>query len=472
MQSAELDDIGASRTVPSTRASRTADGTSRTHPQARAHAAMLPVAGEPPETRARYVQQTADTVRAHIPWAAAAFLATYACVSIFELAEHPQRWLVYLVVYAVGAVECALAIALTRAPSTSPTRALLASILVGVGLIVNTTFYHIYVGGEAEVLAIANLYLMIGFLVAFPAGGWPQLAVAAAACAGTTIGLLTTVQSAVNSGIHLIGMISLGGLSVASAVLTDRSRHRLFRVQEELTAAKEAAEAASRARRDFVASVSHDLRTPVNIIFGMSDMALDVAVNPEQRELVETIKRAAAQLHALLNDLLDFSKIDAGVVDLAPRRFTLRPWLDGALEPHARGAAMKGVELTASVDAALPETVVGDPDRLRQVVGNLAGNAVKFTDCGRIAVRLLPGGDRDRPALRCEVSDTGIGIRAEDLARLFQPFSRAPAVHHSHGGTGLGLAICQRLIAQMGGAIGVDSSVGAGTTFWFSVPLT
>jgi len=423
------------------------------------------------DVRARYLQQTADTVRAHLPLAAAVFLATYATVAIFELWEHPDRWLVYALVYLIGAVECALVIALTRGASTSPTRPLLAGILMGVGLIVNTSVYHIVVGGEAEVLAIANLYLMIGFLAAFPSGAWPQLAVAVAACAGTLIGLLTTVEASVNSAILLTGMVSLAGLSVASAVLTDRYRRRLFRVQEELTAAKEVAEAASHARRDFVASVSHDLRTPVNIIFGMADMALDVAVNAEQRELVETIRREAAHLHGLLNDLLDFSKIDAGVVDLAPRRFGVRPWLDGALEPHARAAAMNGLELAATIDAALPESVIGDPDRLRQVLGNLVGNAVKFTDAGRVTVRLLVDGDRTRPTMRCEVSDTGIGIRPEDVTTLFEPFSRAPAIRDSHAGTGLGLAICQRLIHQMGGAIGVESAIGRGTTFWFTVPL-
>src|SRR5262249_7412034 len=153
--------------------------------------------------------------------------------------------------------------------------------------------------------------------------------------------------------------------------------------QEELKAAKEAAEAASQARRDFVASVSHDLRTPVNIIFGMADMALDVAVTTEQRDFVATIKRAAGQLHALLNDLLDFSKMDAGIVDLSPRPFALRPWLEGALEPHAVGALAKGLKLVTTVEAAVPESMIGDPDRLGQVLGNLAANAVKFTDNGQ-----------------------------------------------------------------------------------------
>jgi signal transduction histidine kinase len=313
---------------------------------------------------------------------------------------------------------------------------------------------------------------MIGFLAAFPWGGWPQLTIAIAACAGLAVGVFAGVQASVSSGILFSGMASLGGLSVASAVLTDRYRHRLFVTQEELHAAKDAAERASWARRDFVASVSHDLRTPVNIIFGMADMALDVAVTAEQRELVETIKRSAGQLHTLLNDLVDFSKIDAGVVDLAPRRFAVLPWLESVLEEPARKAAAKRLRLEETIDPALPEAIVSDPDRLRQVLGNLVGNAVKFTDQGEVADNLRLAETRGRSrVLRCEVRDTGIGIAPEESAGLFEPFAQAAETSRSHAGTGLGQAICKRLTEQMGGTIGVDSALGRGSIFWFTVPL-
>lgn len=420
----------------------------------------------------RYAHQTAATACAQLPWAAATFIATYGAVAVFELFLHPERLGIYVTILCLGAFECLLAVVLTRSPTLSPARCLLITTLLGVALIFNTTLYHVLVRGEAEVLALGNLYLMIGFLAAIPWGGWPQLAVALAACAGLVVGLLTTVQASVSNGILLSGTLSLGGLSVAAAVLTDRYRYSLFLAREQLQAAKEAAEKASQARRDFVASVSHDLRTPVNIIFGMADMALDVAVTAEQREFVETIKRAAGQLHALLNDLLDFSKIDAGVVDLAPRRFALRPWLETVLEPHLREAAAKRVQLVAAVDGGVPESVVSDPDRLRQVLGNLVANAVKFTDVGQIAVNLsLAAGNGRAPSLRCEVRDTGIGIAPEESAHVFEPFAQAVATSRSHGGSGLGLAICRRLAEQMGGAIGVESTVGRGSTFWFTVPL-
>jgi signal transduction histidine kinase len=442
-----------------------------------ARAAVAPAAAPgralPGALDRRYARHTVATVRAQLPWAVATFLVTYGAVALFEIGMHHDRLGAYLAIYLAGALCCAVAVAITRAPDVSTRRCMAITILLGIILILNTTLYHVLVRGEAEVLALGNLYLMIGFLAAFPWGGWPQLAIALAACAGLAVGMLTGVQTSVSGGILLSGMASLGGLSVASAVLTDRYRYNLFVAQEQLQAAKEAAERAIWARRDFVASVSHDLRTPVNIIFGMADMALDVAVTAEQRELVETIRRSAGQLHALLNDLLDFSKIDAGVVDLAPRRFAVRPWLDTVLEGPAREAAAKHVRLDASIDAAVPESIVSDPDRLRQVLGNLVGNAVKFTDVGEVSVRVRVTDSPGRPrALRCEVRDTGIGIAPEECARLFEPFAQAAETSRSHGGSGLGLAICRRLAEQMGGTIGTNSALGRGSTFWFWVPFS
>jgi len=439
-----------------------------------AAAPTLALVGPPTDAeralRARYARATSATVRAQLPWAVATFLVTYAAVAIFELQLHPARTATYVWVYLAGLAWCLVAVGLTRGAAVSPTRCLVVTIVTGVALILNTTVYHALVGGEAEVLALGNLYLMIGFLAAFPWGGWAQLVVSSAACAGLAIGLVTTtVHAAVSSGVLMSGMVSLGGLAIASAVLTDRYRYSLFVAQEELQIAKDAAEAASHARRDFVASVSHDLRTPVNIIFGMAEMALDAAVDPAQRDLIATIKRSASQLGALLNDLLDFSKMDAGKVDLAPRRFAVRPWLEAAVVAHAPDAAAKRLQLAAVIDPAVPDTARADPDRLRQVVDNLIGNAVKFTERGGVTVRLIGGADAG--TLRCEVADTGIGVDPAESTHLFQPFAQAPAISRSHGGTGLGLAICKRLVEQMGGTIGLESTPKRGSTFWFTVPV-
>jgi signal transduction histidine kinase len=423
------------------------------------------------DVRERYAIDQARTVGQRMPWAVAVFLATYAGVAVFEVWQAPQRLGLYVGIYAIGVVWCGLAVLLTRSPAAAPRRVVAAATLLPVLLIVNTTVYHILGRGEAEVLALGNLYLVIGFLTAFPLGGVPQSLVALAGCGGVVVGLATAVHASVDAGILVTGMLSLCGLSIAGAVFGDRQRRGLFLAREQLATAKEAAEAASHARRDFVASVSHDLRTPVNIIYGMADMALDVAVSAEQRDFVETIKRSAGQLHALLNDLLDFSKMDAGVVDLRPRPFTLRSWLDQTLAPHAREAAVRGVQVLGAVHAGLPETVVADPDRLAQVVGNLAGNAVKFTERGSVRVQLRAECNGGAPSLRCEVTDSGCGIAADEIARLFQPFSQAAAASRSHGGSGLGLAICRRLVEQMGGAIGVESALGRGSTFWFTLPI-
>lgn len=430
--------------------------------------------GEPaaaPAAGGDYAHDQARMVRQHLPWAVAAFLLTYAGVAVFETWHAPQRLRLYAAIYAVGALACGLVLLWTRRPSVPPARVVLLTTLLGIVLIANTTTYHVLVRGEAEILALGNLYLVIGFLTAFPLGGGPQLLVALAGSAGLAIGLATAVTASVDGGILVTGMLSLCALSFAGAVFGDRQRRGLFQAREELKAAKEAAEAASHARRDFVASVSHDLRTPVNIIFGMADMALDVAATAEQRDFVETIKRSAGQLHALINDLLDFSKMDAGIVDLRPRPFVLRAWLDQTLAPHARTAAAKGVHLDAAVHAAVPSTVVADPDRLAQVIGNLVGNAVKFTERGGVRVQVALEREARAPRLRCAVSDTGFGIAADELARLFEPFAQAAAADRSHGGSGLGLAICRRLVEQMGGAIGVESAPGRGSTFWFTLPL-
>jgi signal transduction histidine kinase len=430
-----------------------------------------PVALAGDDLSLRYATDRARTVCRHLPFAVVAFLVTYAGVAVFELWRSPHRFWLYAMIYALGAAYCALAVALTRAPDVPPARVTTLTTLVGVLLVVNTSAYHIIGGGEAEVLALGNLYLVIGFLTAFPLGGGPQLVVALTGCAGLLIALGTTASAAVDAGILVTGMVSLCALSVAGAVFGDRQRRGFFEAREELEAAKEAAEAASHARRDFVASVSHDLRTPVNIIFGMADMALDVAVSDEQRDFVATIKRSAGQLHALINDLLDFSKMDAGIVDLRPRPFALRPWLEQTLAPHAAEAAAKQVALETAVDAAVAEIIVADPDRLAQVIGNLAGNAVKFTERGTVRVSVAAERAGAGVRLRCRVADSGCGIAADELTRLFQPFSQAAAATRSSGGSGLGLAICRRLVEQMGGTIGVDSVLGRGSTFWFTLPL-
>jgi signal transduction histidine kinase/CheY-like chemotaxis protein/ligand-binding sensor domain-containing protein/HPt (histidine-containing phosphotransfer) domain-containing protein len=254
---------------------------------------------------------------------------------------------------------------------------------------------------------------------------------------------------------------------------TDQMEALVVERTSDLEHAKKTAEAATAAKSQFLANMSHEIRTPMNGVIGMTDLLLETSLSGTQRDYTETIRDSAAALLTVINDILDFSKVEAGKLDLEQTDMDMRDTLEDVARLLSLQADAKGLEVTADVDPNLPELLRGDPGRLRQILVNLGGNAVKFTHKGEVAIKLrVLEQNEEGVRVRCEVRDTGIGIPPDRLDALFQPFSQVDAsTTRRYGGTGLGLSIVKHLVQLMGGEVGIESTEGVGTTFWFTARL-
>jgi two-component system sensor histidine kinase/response regulator len=278
---------------------------------------------------------------------------------------------------------------------------------------------------------------------------------------GTTVEIALAISPIMYRGVFQ-------GVSVSGQDITERKR-----VAASLVQAREDALESSRLKSEFLATMSHEIRTPMNGVIGLAELLLETPLDQVQRQYAEGVNTAGEALLAVLNDVLDFSKLEAGKVELELVDFSLGKLVDEVGSLVAPSAAQKGIELLAYCRPGVPDTWRGDPGRIRQILLNLASNAVKFTVAGEVAIRVgVIGLETDAQRLRFEVSDTGIGIDAEGRTLLFQAFSQVDAsTTRRYGGTGLGLAISSRLVEAMRGAIGVSSQPGQGSTFWFELPL-
>jgi signal transduction histidine kinase len=408
-----------------------------------------------------YSEETERLVATRLPVLTLVFAVIFAVAWALEVLAHPQRTVAYGVIFGLELVVCLAGVLLTRAERYQQHS---IQIVVGVcaALCALIGMYYAIVRGDAAILALALAYLVTGVTVFLPLGARGQFAVAVAATIAYGGALFCGAPNASSDSIIGLGLVSIGGLSVAGAAALENYRYASFRRAEELRQANTALAKANEAKNLFLANVSHELRTPLNVMLGYSQLMLDDGFGPLSPELRAPLERMIASTQSLvylISDLLDLSRIEAGRLEVHQERVKLAPLFEELAAYVASGLVAKPVRFVSEDPGEL--AVTADPDRLRQVLVNLLSNATKFTEKGEIRLRAAAS---ESASVEIDVVDSGVGIAPEDLPLIFEPFHRA---HNAKevGGVGIGLSISARLARAMGGEITVRSTPNQGSTF-------
>ena len=422
-----------------------------------------------------------EVVARNVPPVAAALSGIYVVFAVGHAVILPPDQGRLLTTGALGSAIVLGALAFLFRDGRLPATAVRPVSLAMALLVLANSLLHLGISGRPEqttnlmllVVGIGVLLLSrrsVALLLFLTIVGW----FAAMGLARATQGEAFPVREWVHFGFALFTSTALAGILFVTRrrffldLFDLRRRDREQRAELELAARE--AEAASLAKSEFLADISHEIRNPMNGIIGMTDLLLESPLDPDQREFAITVRRSAHTLLQIVNDLLDLSKIEAGKLELCDTDVDLRETLAGVRQLLLGAAADKHLDLELRLHPEVSRVVRGDPLRLRQILLNLVGNAVKFTEKGRVEIGVMPAEDAN--TLRFEIRDTGIGISREERSRLFAPFSQlGPPASRRTGGTGLGLVISRRLVEAMHGQIGVVSTPGEGSVFWFTARL-